>query len=351
MFNFRFAGSVRRVAKCIATLIRLYFVFDTIYIYMYHGLYKWTYLCCCIHGGCWGSFKQHCVQDVLAVSKIGIDGVSLRVPAVWQRPDPHESWLQRKRLLLDTLWMLGQHIFESSETPCQWMACRKELVMSMWVAQFRLSISPILSIFFRSFLGRFCLRWMEAMQHESVNKLWTGDNGGILRCWDVLLASLRPHLDCLIVWFFGRVFFFYGLGISTSWLYFWQVNASGKGVVCDFNSVVLQYHPASMESIDHRLTDATQKIIEASQRVGSRGWLYGQDLELWCESKWRIESCWIFSWFCWWKTRKFIAQKVCSHSSGMGFIDTKAGAVEVSVMRKVDDVDDLDSAVHGMSLR
>lgn len=35
----------------------------------------------------------------------------------------------------------------------------------------------------------------------------------------------------------------------------------------------------------------------------------------------------------------------------MGFIDTKAGAVEVSVMRKVDDVDDLDSAVYGMSLR
>lgn len=50
---------------------------------------------------------------------------------------------------------------------------------------------------------------MEAMQHESVNKLWTGDNGGILRCWDVLLASLRSHLDCLIVWFFGRVFFFF----------------------------------------------------------------------------------------------------------------------------------------------
>ena len=25
----------------------------------------------------------------------------------------------------------------------------------------------------------------EAMQHESMNKLWTGDNGGILRCWDV----------------------------------------------------------------------------------------------------------------------------------------------------------------------
>ena len=298
MFNFRFAGSVRRVAKCIATLIRLYFVLLYLIQYIYICImdYKWTYLCCCIHGGCWGSFKQHCVQDVLAVSKIGIDGVSLQVPAVWQRPDPHESWLQRKRLLLDTLWMLGQHIFESSETPCQWMACRKELVMSMWVAQFRLSISPILSIFFRSFLGRFCLRWMEAMQHESVNKLWTGDNGGILRCWDVLLASLRSHLDCLIVWFLWLCFLFLWPGNFNQ--LFWQVNASGKGVVCDFNSVVLQYHPASMESIDHRLTDATKKIIEASQQVGSRGWLYGQNLELWCDSKWLgKKNCFFSSWF------------------------------------------------------
>ena len=30
-------------------------------------------------------------QDVLAVSKIGMDGVSLQVPAVWQQPDPHEG--------------------------------------------------------------------------------------------------------------------------------------------------------------------------------------------------------------------------------------------------------------------
>ena len=34
-------------------------------------------------------------QDVLAVSKIGIDGVSLQVPAVWQKPDPHDSGLER----------------------------------------------------------------------------------------------------------------------------------------------------------------------------------------------------------------------------------------------------------------
>ena len=33
-------------------------------------------------------------QDVLAVSKIGIDGVSLQVPAVWQKPDPHDSRLE-----------------------------------------------------------------------------------------------------------------------------------------------------------------------------------------------------------------------------------------------------------------
>ena len=62
------------------------------------------------------------------------------------------------------------------------------------------------------------------------------------------------------------------------------MNASGKGVVCDFNSVVLQYHPAPYGIHEiHRLTDATNKI-EASQQVGSRGWLYGQDLELWCDS-------------------------------------------------------------------
>ncbi|CAE7369003.1 SEC63 [Symbiodinium sp. KB8] len=72
-------------------------------------------------------------KDVLAVSKIGMDGVSLQVPAVWQQPDPHEG--------------VGD---------------------------------------------------VNAMQHETVNKIWTGDNGGNLRCWDV--------------------------------------NASGKGVVSDFNS-------------------------------------------------------------------------------------------------------------------
>lgn len=38
-------------------------------------------------------------QDVLAVSKIGIDGVSLQVPAVWQKPDPHEPRLNMRRIL------------------------------------------------------------------------------------------------------------------------------------------------------------------------------------------------------------------------------------------------------------
>ena len=59
------------------------------------------------------------LEDVLALSRIGIDGVSLQ-EASWQRPDPHEG--------------VGD---------------------------------------------------VNAMQHESVNKIWTGDNGGILRCWDV----------------------------------------------------------------------------------------------------------------------------------------------------------------------
>lgn len=108
-------------------------------------------------------------KDVLAVSEIGIDGVSLQVPELWKRTDPHEG--------------VGD---------------------------------------------------VNAMQHESVNKLWTGDNGGNLRCWDV--------------------------------------NATGKGIVCDFNSQ-------------------------------SAGWLSG--LALWPEP----------------------GVMVCSHSSGMGFIDTKAGKV------------------------
>ncbi|CAJ1416076.1 unnamed protein product [Effrenium voratum] len=105
-------------------------------------------------------------KDVLAVSKIGINGVSLG-PAIWQAQDPHEG--------------VGD---------------------------------------------------INAMQHESMNKLWTGDNGGGLRCWDV--------------------------------------NAAGKGVVADFNSQ-------------------------------SGGWLSG--LAIWPES----------------------GTMVCSHSSGMGFIDIKAG--------------------------
>ena len=35
------------------------------------------------------------------------------------------------------------------------------------------------------------------MQHESMNKLWTGDNGGILRCWDVHLAELKEVCERL----------------------------------------------------------------------------------------------------------------------------------------------------------
>ncbi|CAE7548117.1 SEC63 [Symbiodinium sp. CCMP2456] len=108
-------------------------------------------------------------KDVLAVSKIGMDGVSLQVPAVWQQPDPHQG--------------VGD---------------------------------------------------VNAMQHETVNKIWTGDNGGNLRCWDV--------------------------------------NASGKGVVSDFNSQ-------------------------------AAGWLSG--LAMWPES----------------------GVMVCSHSSGIGYIDIRAGKV------------------------
>ncbi|CAE7237764.1 Tiparp [Symbiodinium natans] len=77
-------------------------------------------------------------KDVLAVSKIGMDGVSLQVPAVWQQNDPHDG--------------VGD---------------------------------------------------VNAMQHETTNKIWTGDNGGNLRCWDV--------------------------------------NASGKGIVSDFNSLPLPF--------------------------------------------------------------------------------------------------------------
>ncbi|CAE7180087.1 Sec63 [Symbiodinium pilosum] len=108
-------------------------------------------------------------KDILAVSKIGVDGVSLQVPAVWQQADPHEG--------------VGD---------------------------------------------------VNAMQHETLNKIWTGDNGGNLRCWDV--------------------------------------NASGKGVVSDFNSQ-------------------------------AAGWLSG--LAMWPES----------------------GVMVCSHSSGIGYIDIRAGKV------------------------
>jgi len=108
-------------------------------------------------------------KDVLAVSEIGMDGVSLQVPAVWQRPDPHEG--------------VGD---------------------------------------------------VNAMQHETTSKIWTGDNGGNLRCWDV--------------------------------------NATGKGVVSDFNSQ-------------------------------AAGWLSG--LAMWPES----------------------GAMVCSHSSGIGYMDIRAGKV------------------------
>eukprot|EP00931_Biecheleriopsis_adriatica_P048559 TRINITY_DN28067_c0_g2_i1.p1 TRINITY_DN28067_c0_g2~~TRINITY_DN28067_c0_g2_i1.p1 ORF type:complete len:585 (+),score=137.38 TRINITY_DN28067_c0_g2_i1:185-1939(+) len=108
-------------------------------------------------------------KDVLAVSKIGIDGVSLQTPAVWQQADPHEG--------------VGD---------------------------------------------------VNALAHESMEKIWTGDNGGKLRCWDV--------------------------------------NASGRGVVSEFNSQ-------------------------------SAGWLSG--LALWPQA----------------------GAMVCSHSSGIGFLDFRAGKV------------------------
>lgn len=191
---------------------------------------------------------------------------------------------------------------------------------------------------------------MEAMQHESVNKLWTGDNGGILRCWDVLLASLRSHLDCLIVWFFGRVFFFFMA---------WEFQPAGCILTgeCQWKRSCLWFQQwgAPISPCIHGIHwPSTHWRHEKNHWGQSAGWLSGLALwpgpgvMVWFQV--RFESCWIFSWFCWWKTRKFIAQKVCSHSSGMGFIDTKAGAVDTSVMRKVDDLD-LDSAVYGMFLR
>mmetsp|Transcript_3586 Transcript_3586/g.6311 ORF Transcript_3586/g.6311 Transcript_3586/m.6311 type:complete len:594 (-) Transcript_3586:292-2073(-) len=108
-------------------------------------------------------------KDVIAMSKIGMDGVSIESPAVWKQSDPHDG--------------LGD---------------------------------------------------VNALTHESVGKFWTGDNAGILRLWDV--------------------------------------NASGKGMVSDFNS-------------------------------NAAGWLSG--LVLWPDS----------------------GMMVCSHSSGIGFIDTRAGKV------------------------
>lgn len=84
-------------------------------------------------------------KDMLAVSKIAIDGCSLETPAAWQRPDPHE--------------MSGD---------------------------------------------------VNALQHEDVNKFWTGDNGGNLKCWDVnasgkgVVMEMNTHsagqLSSIVVW-------------------------------------------------------------------------------------------------------------------------------------------------------
>lgn len=75
---------------------------------------------------------------------------------------------------------------------------------------------------------------INALKHESIHKFWTGDNAGLVKCWDV--------------------------------------NASGKGTVMEMNS-------------------------------HSAGWLSG--LELWPQA----------------------GVMVCSHSSGMGFLDIRAGTV------------------------
>lgn len=84
-------------------------------------------------------------KDMLAVSKIAMDGCSLETPAVWQRSDPHE--------------MVGD---------------------------------------------------VNALQHEDMNKFWTGDNGGNLKCWDVnasgkgAVSSLNTHsagqLSSIVLW-------------------------------------------------------------------------------------------------------------------------------------------------------
>lgn len=64
-------------------------------------------------------------KDVLAVSKIGIDGCSLQTPAVWQVGDPHT------------------------------------------------------------------MTDVNSMKHESLNRLWTGDNSGVVKCWDVNSTTNR----------------------------------------------------------------------------------------------------------------------------------------------------------------
>lgn len=175
---------------------------------------------------------------------------------------------------------------------------------------------------------------MEAMQHESVNKLWTGDNGGILRCWDVLLASLRSHLDCLIVWFFGCVFFSCSLEISTSFSTF-RCFLTGE---CQWerSCLWLQQCGAPISPCIHwiRWLSTHQPFEQFTHWGQSAGWLSG--LALWPEPGvmvWFQVAGWnllVFSWSCWWKAFGNSFQKVCSHSSGMGFIDTKAGAVCVS---------------------
>lgn len=95
--------------------------------------------------------------------------------------------------------------------------------------------------------------------------------------WDAGMCCWPVWDHIWIVWLFDSsvVFsFFLWPGNFNQLVVFWQVNASGKGVVCDFNSGVLQYHPASMESIDHRLTGH-----EKNHWGQSAGWLSG--LALW----------------------------------------------------------------------
>ncbi len=141
--------------------------------------------------------------------------------------------------------------------------------------------------------------------------------------------------DCLILWLFFFLVPFFKL-FKFSWLHDrWMPVEKELFVTSTVHFLI--FCDAPISPCIHWLSTHPRKnhrsqLVEASQQVGSLGWLYGQNLELWCASKWlwnvRSFSFMIF----WWNTLPF--QKVCSHSSGMGFIDTKAGALSVDAQSR-----------------